>query len=633
MLNGLRKAGQSAVGKIIATILFGILIVSFAIWGIGDIFRTTPQNVVAKVGKTDITVDQFRTAYNSEIQRLNRQFGGRLTSETARTLGFDRQVLSRLVNEAVLNERAHDLGLSVSDQLVARSILEAPAYHDAKGQFNRAQFENALRDNGLSEAGFVRDQRLAIARLHLAEAIAGALPVPLAAREAQNRYANERRAASYLVLPPSAAGEIPAATPEQLRSFFEERKSAFRAPEYRSLNVLTLDAASLAKPGDVSDADARQRYERDKASFGQPERRTIQQVVFPTQAEAEAASARIKEGATLDAIAAERGISPQDLELGTFRKSEMLDQAVADAAFSLPEGAVSAPVQGRFGYVLVRAAKVEPETVRPYEQVAADVKRQVAEERARTDLERVHDEIEDLRANAKPLAEVAKEKGLPLVQVPAVDASGQDKSSKPVTNLPESAALLRAAFASDVGVDTEALRTRAGGYVWFDVTGIEPARDRPLEEVRGEVERQWRENEISQRLADKARQLVERLDKGESIETVAGEADVPVRTAADLARKQAKDDLGTDAVNRIFATPVGKAASAQTGADSRAVFKVTAATVPALVTTTQQAQRIEEQLRDALGDTLIAEYVAQAQAEVPVTVNQQALRLVVGGDS
>src|SRR6476660_1692812 len=124
MLNGLRKAGQSMVGKIIATVLFGILIVSFAIWGIGDIFRATPQNVVAKVGSTGITVDQFRTAYNAAMQRLNRQYGNRVTPELARSIGLDRQVLARLISEAVLNERTRALGLSVSEQLVAKSIME-----------------------------------------------------------------------------------------------------------------------------------------------------------------------------------------------------------------------------------------------------------------------------------------------------------------------------------------------------------------------------------------------------------------------------------------------------------------------------------------------------------------------------
>ena len=128
MLRGMRKASQGVVGKVVATVLFGILIISFAIWGIGDIFRATPQNVVARVGQTDITTDQFRVAFHNEFQRINRQFGGRLTQQQARAFGLDQQVLARLVNDAILNERAKDLGLSVSDQLVVRTIADQPAF-------------------------------------------------------------------------------------------------------------------------------------------------------------------------------------------------------------------------------------------------------------------------------------------------------------------------------------------------------------------------------------------------------------------------------------------------------------------------------------------------------------------------
>jgi peptidyl-prolyl cis-trans isomerase D len=281
--------------------------------------------------------------------------------------------------------------------------------------------------------------------------------------------------------------------------------------------------------------------------------------------------------------------------------------------------------------VLLRVTDVKPAAVRPFEEVAGEIKRQIALERARTEIDRVHDEVEDLRASAKPLAEVAKEKNLNLVQIPAVDQTGRDKAGHPVQNLPEAQALIQAAFASDIGVDNEPLHTRDGGYVWYDVTAIEPAREKSLDEVRGEVERQWRENEVSERLAEKARQFVQRLDKGEAPEAIASETGLEAKTATDLARRTAKDDLTADAVTRIFATPVGKAGSAPNGSENRAVFKVTGASVPPLVTTTQQAEQIENRVREGMADTLLAEYIAQAQSEIPVRINETLLQTALGG--
>jgi peptidyl-prolyl cis-trans isomerase D len=626
----MRKAGQTVVGKAIATIFFGALIVSFAIWGIGDIFRATPASTVAEVGDTTITVEQVRNAYTNEMQRLGRQFRTVISPEQARAFGLDQQVVNNLVTEAVMAEKAREMGLSVSDQLVAASIMSNPAFKGADGQFNRALFDQALRNANLSEAGFVQEQRAAMARLHLAEAIAGDVTVPAAAKEALHRYANERRAASYVLLTPGMAGEIPAPSAEQLQTFFNERRSVFVAPEYRAVSVMALDAAALAKPDTVSEADARQRYEQQKARYGSPERRTIQQITFQSQAEAEAAATKIKEGATFEAIATERNVSPQDLELGTFTKAEMLDLAVAEATFGLEQGAVSAPIAGRFGPVLVRVTQIQPEAVRPFEEVAAELRQDIAVERAQGQIERIHDEIEDLRAGAKPLADIAREKGLTLVQVPAVDASGLDKAGNPV-NIPEKDAVVKAAFATDIGVDNEALRT-ATGYVWYDVTGIEASREKNLDEVRDQVATQWREDQVAQRLSEKARQMVERLEKNETIEALAQEAGAPVKNATDLARNAAKDDLAAETVNRIFAVPVGKAGHGASGTEGRAVFKVTSATVPPLVTTTQQAQNTENQIRNGVGDDLISEYIAQVRQELGVTINQQALRQATGGE-
>jgi peptidyl-prolyl cis-trans isomerase D len=117
----------------------------------------------------------------------------------------------------------------------------------------------------------------------------------------------------------------------------------------------------------------------------------------------------------------------------------------------------------------------------------------------------------------------------------------------------------------------------------------------------------------------------------DSLETVAADAGATARTATDLARRSAKDELSTEVVNRIFSVPVRQAASAEAGNNNRAVFKVTAATVPPFVTTTQEAAAIADQLRMVLADDLVAEYVRQAQQDLGVKINQDAMRRAVTG--
>jgi peptidyl-prolyl cis-trans isomerase D len=634
MLQSFRNASKSWIGKAVVFVLFGLLIVSFAVWGIGDIFRGGVRTTVATVGSVEISADQVRTAYQNEVQRVTRQLRQSITPERARALGLETRVVTRLVTDATLSETAKRLGLAVSDDLVARSVRDDPSFKDSSGQFNHANFTEILRSAGMTEPQFIAEQRNAVARLQLAEAIGADMRVPASARDLAHRYGAERRTVSHFVLPPAAAGEIPAPTNEQLQAFFEPRKAAYRAPEYRAIQVVALTPESVAKPQDVSDPDAQRRYEEVKGQrFGTPERRTIQQIPFPTTEEAAAAAQRLPQGQTFEQLAAERNVAAADLELGVFSKAEMIDRAVADAAFALAQGDVSAPVQGRFGPVLLRVTTIQLEQVRPFAEVADEVKRELALERARAGLDTVHDRIEDQRAGAKPLAEIAKEMNLPLFVSPPVDRAGRDKSAQPVAALPEQDVLLPAAFASDIGVDNEALRTRSGGWVWYDVTAIEPARDKTLEEVRDQVAAQWREEEVASRLAERARALTEKLDGGAAIETLAAEAGLAAETTSDVARSTTSPVLTQPVVSRIFSTQVGKAGSAPGSDSGRVVFKVTDATVPPLVGSSRETEQLVDQLRIFVTEDLISSFIAQKQRELGVTIDQTVLRRAIGGET
>lgn len=633
MLQGINRLGKSWVGKVVVAILFSFLIASFAIWGIGDIVRGGVRTQVATVGGIDITAETFRTAYQTEYQNLIRRARRAITPEQARAFGLEQRVLQRLVSEAVFDHEARKLGLGVSDELVIRTIQADPAFRGPGGSFDRTTFNELLRQSGLSEGQYARDQRLVILRQQIAEALTGALRVPNAMREGVHRYQNERRTAELVRVTPALLGPAAVATDAQLQAFFDDRKGSFRAPEYRTIATVSLDAATLAKPDAVSEEDARAAYARVKDSrFGAPERRTIQQILFPSKAEAEAASTRIGAGTSFEDVARERGIDAATLNLGTLARGEMIDPATAAAAFGLAEGAVSGPVESRFGPALLRVTKIEAGSLKPFEEVAAEVRGEIARERARGEVQTLHDAIEDQRASAKPLAEIAKERNLALVQVAGVDRSGRDQAGQAAATVPGGEALLAAAFRSDIGADNEAIATPDGGYVWYEVTGISPGRERPLAEVRDRVAAEWLKAEVARGLADKARALVDRIDGGESVATVATELGLAWDTLTDLARGQAKESADVAAVTRIFATPVGKASSAPSGDENRVVFKVTGAAAPPFVTTTQESAQTEAQLKQLVSDDLLSEYIADVEKRIGVTTYPANVRRAIGGE-
>src|SRR6202048_4356188 len=133
MLRGMRKASSNWLGKIIMAVVMGVLIISFGVWGIADIFKGFGQSTLAKIGHTEISTEQFRQVYTDRLQQIGRQFGRPLTPDQARAFGLDRQVLQQMVAEAALDEDARRLGLGQSDEAVKKMIFDDPNFKTPAG--------------------------------------------------------------------------------------------------------------------------------------------------------------------------------------------------------------------------------------------------------------------------------------------------------------------------------------------------------------------------------------------------------------------------------------------------------------------------------------------------------------------
>jgi len=607
----------------------GFLVISFAIWGIGDIFRGFGRSTVAKIGRTEITVEQFRSIYSDRLQQYSRQAGRPIGPEQARQLGLDRVLIGQIVSEILLDERARALGLSLSDAEVAKQITTDPAFQGLNGQFDRARFEQVIRNAGFTEARFVAEQRRRLLRRELAGTIATGLNAPKALVEAASRYENEQRSIEYVLLDRAQAGEIAPPAPEVLAKFFEERKILFRAPEYRKLVVVSLIPTEQARWIEISDADLKRAYEERRARYVTPERRHVLQIDFPNAEAASVAAERVAKGTSFSDIAKELGKNEKDIDLGTVTKAAMIDRAAADAAFALKEGEVSAPVQGRFGTV-VQVLKIEPEQVRSLEQVAGELKQELAVARAKAEVFDVYNKIEDARAEGKPLAETAANLKLEARTIEAVDRSGRDPAAMPV-NLPDAQRLLPMAFTTDVGVERDPLQFQ-DGYVWFDVIGITPSRERPLDEVKEQVETRWRDQEIATRLNAKAAEIVDKLKAGATLAEVATADHLKLEILTGLKRGDGSGPLSAAAVDAVFRTAKDAVGAAEAREPvEQVVFRVTDILVPPLDMASDEVKRTVDSLNRSLSEDLLSEYIARLESEVGVTINQNALNQVVSG--
>jgi peptidyl-prolyl cis-trans isomerase D len=629
MLDGMRRAAKGGIGRFVMAIVMGLIIVSFVIWGVGDMLRGFTSDKVASVGGESVTAQQFQNEMQNLIYQYQRRSKVPLTNATAHALGLDSMVLRRLIADAAVDQRARTLGLAISDETIAAAARADPSMQDASGQFNRAMFDQALRDSGLSERGFFAQRRKEYLRQQLEFALVDGVDAPKPLVEALAGAEAQTRAIDYFVLPSGAAGDIPAPSSETLQAYYNDRKSSWRAPEYRAIDTLLVSPASLAKPSEVSDEDAKAAYEKEKdARFTSPEKRKLQQIVFPTEAEAAEAEAKIKAGASFDDIAKARNLTATDMDLGEVTKADTFDHAIGDAAFALPGPGVTDVIKGQFGYLIVRVLAVTPSSVKSYAEVADIVKKDIATRGAANDVTAIHDKIEDARVSGKSLGEAAKTVGLEVRNIPAVDAQGLDPSGAAV-DLPDKEALLRAVFASDIGVDDAPLDTKDHGFLWFDVAKVDPARDRPFDEVKDAVEKQWRADEVSKALSAKAADLAKQIDAGASVASLAQAAGVEAKSAADI-RRRGGASLAANVVAAVFALPPDKAGSASVP-EGRLVFKITSDTTPPYEPADPGVKTAAERLDGGLREGVIDQYIAALQQQLGVTINRQVLQAAEGG--
>jgi len=617
---------RNAAGTWVAKLLLLLLVLSFAVWGIsGQIAGGLGSNVVS-VGDTRVSINEYRLAYDRQVSQFSQQFGRPITREQAQAFGIDQMVLAQLIAGAVLDEQARTLGLGVSKDRLAQLAREDPAFHGPDGKFDRQAFEYVLRQVGMSAEDYLRNRQQVAVRQQIVEAVSDGIDAPAAFLKAVALYQGEDRTVEYLVLPKSLVEPIEEPSDSILSTWFEERKGSYAAPEYRKISYVKLEPEDIADTSSITDEQAKADYEKNKARYTTAETRVIEQLVFKDKAAADAALAKIKAGTTFDQIVTAEGKTMADVALGTLTKDKVADKAVADAAFALAANQVSDVVPGAFGPVLVRVTAITPEVVQPYEAVAEQIRKDLALGEANRILLDVHDSYEDARAGGESMKEAADKLKLKLVTVEAIDRKALAPDGSIINTLPESAALLAAAFETEAGVENPAINIGSNGFVFFEVEGITPARERTLDEVRERVVADWKADETRTRLTAKAAEVEKRVKDGDSLDAAATELNLEKQTKRGLKRQADDADFGQEGVAAVFAIAEGQTGLAPAPTDdAQIVFKVTEVFEPAGADGSALPDQTKASFSSGLADDLLDQLVSRLEAEYDVRIDQGAV--------
>jgi len=626
MLDAMRRGALNWLAKI----LLGLLIIAFAVWGVADVFRGYGQGTLARIGNTEISVEQYRQAYQDELASISRQFGRRLTPELAKRLGVDQRALSRLIGAAAIDNHARELRLALSDKGIADIIRDDRMFQNPPGTFSTLAFQSFLRQSGTSEGRYVETRRREEVRDQLTDSLLGAAASPQVLIDLLHSHREQTRVIEHFT--PDFDKLIKMAEPDEakLTEYYEQNKRQFMIPELRKVNVLLLGRDAVKEQISVTDEEIKAIYDEDKEKFNTPEKRRIQQLAFPDRAAADRAYAELSKAKNFAEAATKLGFKESDIDLGVVSRRDMIDSKIADAAFALKKDELSKPVEGQFALVLLRVSEIVAGKQRTFDEVKGEIRDRIANERAGHELQVLHDKIEDERASGKPLKEIGEGLKLAFREIAATDREGKTTADTPAFEHPEAARIAQAAFAGGVGLEADAIELTGGGYAWVDVIAITPEKQKPFDEVKAEVKTAAIEQERRREVAAFAARLAERLTKGETPEALAKETGAKVEKTIPVTRTTVPQGLTQNAVQQAFILPKGGATSAaRADGKGRTLIRV-ADIVAAPPPTAEQTGRLKAELTRQLQTDILAEYVGGLEKRFGLTVNEAAMRQALG---
>lgn len=624
MMDVFRRAAKSWLAKA----LIGMLALSFGVWGIADVFRGYHSGALATVGSQEISGQEFSSTLNRTLQQIAQQQGQALTVEEARKLGIDQSVLNNLIQEAAVDDQVKKLGLGVPDQMIADETAANPQFHGADGKFNKEDFLRLLERNGMNEAMYLASERRQRLREAIGGAVNGDITPPKALVEAMYRSRNEQRDAKYFVVK-TADSEVAAPNDTEIKAQYDNNQANYTAPEYRSIAYFSVSPSDLAQRQTITDEELKAGYEKDKLDYFTPEKRTILQLTIANADDAKKAKDRIAAGEDFLAIAKERGVTEKDATFADKTKADFIDPAVADAAFSLAEGAVSDPIKGAFGSVLVKVVKITPEKQETLDEVRQKLTDRLKLEKAGEEVTSVFNAVEDARAANTKFEDIASKAGLPFQLAGPVDQNGRGKDGKDVT-LTHGPDLLKAAFASDVGVENDAL-TLDDGYIWYEVREVVPSAVKPMAEVKDQVVKDITATKVRELSLKKVKDLADRATKGATLEDLAKENNANVQSATGLKRNETSAEFDAAAVQAVFSVPENGFAYALEGDGKGAkIIQSSAVLLPAFDAASEDAKSIAKMAEQNISQDLLGTYLAALQGRAGVKMNNELWRQLSG---
>ena len=485
----LRTQGKSAI----VWVLMGLLILGLG--GFGVTSFSGGSSGIGSVGDTVVTADDYARALRNQMMAIQQQTGQPLSMADAQAMGLPQAVQAQLFTAAALEEQARRIGVSVGDEQVRQTILNAGGFKGPNGGFDRTAYAEALRRQRMTETEFENAVRTDEARLLIQRAVAGGVAAPKPVVDRAAGWLLETRDLSFRELTEDQLA-APVADPDEetLKAWHQANAARFTAPEIRRISYVWLTPEMLADQVELDEAALRAVYDEHIDEYQQPERRMVSRLVFPSEAEAEEAKRQIEAGeAPFESFVLQRGLTLEDVDLGELSKAQL--GAAGEAVFALQGPGIAGPVQTDLGPALFSMNAILDPIDIPFEQAQNDLRAEAAADRARRMIEDRSHDYEDLLAGGATLEEVAEETPLEPGRIDWIEGAEPEEGS--IAGYED---FRERALELSENDFPELFPLADGGVFALRLDEMVPPTLKPFDEVRDEVAADWRRAEAHRQL-------------------------------------------------------------------------------------------------------------------------------------
>ena len=612
---------------VVVKVLFLFLVLSFAVWGVGDYrFLQRGETPAIAIGGEAVPAEVLRQEFQRDLDRLRRSVG-ELDRDVIKQFGLADQTAERVANLRTLDRAAERLSLVVSDEVVRRRIQDDPNFR-INGIFDASSFRRVLQDNGFSEQRYIDLMRGDAARAALVEAVTLGAGAPTTLADAMFRHREEKRRGKTVQVLASAMADPGAPSDADIQATFEANAERFTDPEFRAGIAVRIGLEEVRSAIAIDDAQLRGEFEARKREFTTPERRTVELIRFDDDVAAAVAKAKLDGGADFLAVAADAGQTPDQVRAFGRVTQTSLPAELSRPLFALPQGQASAPLPTPLGVFVGRVTAIEAGEEPSFEAIRARLAEEQVQRTATEIAYRTATRVEEGVNEGKPLQEAAAAAGVPVVTLEAVDPAGRDRTGAPVASFAGAPEALRAFLEVPVGRDSGLIETRTGAYFFVRADAVAASQRRALDAVRDEVVAIWTTERRNAAARAEADAMIKESRGGTTLEDLATARGMAVQTTLEM-RRDGRSDSGGQAdaaalASRMFQLKPGETGLA-TASDGYHVVQLTDV-LPADPAADKTAlDRLATGLEQAIAGEIGQQYVRALRERLNVVVDKGAV--------